>query len=243
MIIATLLLNNILLYGQAAVEIPLSVSNGSSTIQLAAGLDLMATNGIDPEFGESDLPPFPPSGTFEFRFDLTPYAGEPLSTYKDIRAPGDPPSFLFSDTVQHRIIWQKSESGLPIDIHYSLPSGCKMVVQDEFGGVLLNVGPFEGVGTTTIPGSLSLNSSFLYLIYNDISPVEIRLFTDELSLQYLLAQNYPNPFNPNTVNKICFTRDKKCRAYNLQYNRRESKNTCLRDSGGRILLDYLGCYK
>ncbi len=63
LIISTVLLNEILVYGQAAVEIPLSVSDGSTSIQLAVGLDLMATNGIDPEFEESDLPPFPPSGT------------------------------------------------------------------------------------------------------------------------------------------------------------------------------------
>ncbi len=76
-----------------------------------------------------------------------------------------------------------------------------MVIQDEFGGIILNLGPFEGAGTTNIPGSLSLNSSFLYIIYSDINPVEIRSFTDELSLQFLLLQNYPNPFNPNTVIK------------------------------------------
>ncbi len=57
-----------------------------------------------------------------------------------------------------------------------------MVIQDEFGGIILNLGPFEGAGTTNIPGSLSLNSSFLYMIYSDINPVEIRSFTDELSI-------------------------------------------------------------
>jgi hypothetical protein len=166
-----------LAYGQAAVDIPMSASDGSALIQLAVGLDLTATNGIDPALGESDLPPFPPAGVFEFRFDLTPYAGEPLSSYRDYRAPGEPPAFPFSDTVQHRMIWQRSEAGLPIDIQYDLPPNSAMVIQDEFGGILLNLGPLEGSGTATIPGALPLTSAFLYMIYTDIVPVELTSFT------------------------------------------------------------------
>jgi hypothetical protein len=163
--------------GQASIDIPLSASDGSATIQLAVGLDLTATNGIDAALGESDLPPFPPPGVFEFRFDLTPYAGEPLSSYKDYRAPGDPPSFPFSDTVQHRMMWQRSDAGLPIDIQYDLPTNSKMVIQDEFGGVILNLGPFEGIGTATIPGNVPLTAAFLYMIYTGIIPVELTSFT------------------------------------------------------------------
>ncbi len=164
-------------YGQASIDIPLSASDGSATIQLAVGLDLTATNGIDAALGESDLPPFPPPGVFEFRFDLTPYAGEPLSSYKDYRAPGDPPSFPFSDTVQHRMMWQRSDAGLPIDIQYDLPTNSKMSIQDEFGGVILNLGPFEGIGTATIPGNVPLTAAFLYMIYTGIIPVELTSFT------------------------------------------------------------------
>ena len=176
-VIGFVLISTSIIFSQAAVDIPLSASDGSATIQLAVGLDLTATNGIDPALGESDLPPFPPAGVFEFRFDLTPYAGEPLSSYKDYRAPGEPPAFPFSDTVQHRMIWQRSESGLPIDIQYNLPPNSAMVIQDEFGGILLNLGPFEGQGTATIPGALPLTSAFLYMIYTDIVPVELTSFT------------------------------------------------------------------
>jgi len=176
-VIGFVLISTSIAFSQAAVDIPMSASDGSALIQLAVGLDLTATNGIDPALGESDLPPFPPAGVFEFRFDLTPYAGEPLSSYRDYRAPGEPPAFPFSDTVQHRMIWQRSEAGLPIDIQYDLPPNSAMVIQDEFGGILLNLGPLEGSGTATIPGALPLTSAFLYMIYTDIVPVELTSFT------------------------------------------------------------------
>lgn len=45
--------------GQPIVDIPLSATNGTYSISLAVGFDPIATSGIDPQFGESDLPPFP----------------------------------------------------------------------------------------------------------------------------------------------------------------------------------------
>ncbi|MCZ7616095.1 MAG: hypothetical protein M5T52_21710 [Ignavibacteriaceae bacterium] len=44
--------------GQVDVDIPLIVSDGTDNIPLAIGLDLTATNCIDPQLGESDLPLF-----------------------------------------------------------------------------------------------------------------------------------------------------------------------------------------
>ena len=93
-------------YGQAAVDIPLSATNGTTTIQLAVGLDLTATNGIDAALGEADLPPAPPAGNFDIRFDLTPYAGEALSSLKDYRAPGAPAAFPYTGDIQHTLLWQ-----------------------------------------------------------------------------------------------------------------------------------------
>ena len=55
-------------YGQAAIDIPISGSDGSATIQMAVGLDLTATDCLDPALGEADLPPIPPAGVFDFGF-------------------------------------------------------------------------------------------------------------------------------------------------------------------------------
>ena len=163
-----------LLLGQATVDIPLSASDGSATIQLAVGLDMTATNGIDPALGESDLPPFPPAGVFEIRFDLTAYAGEPLSSYRDYR---NAPSFPFTDTLEHTLIWQRSAAGLPININYNIPLNATMRIQDQFGGVLLNLGPLTGTGTAIIPGTLPITAAFIFMGYSDIVPVELTSFT------------------------------------------------------------------
>ncbi len=165
-------------YGQAAVNIPLSASDGSLTLPLAVGLDLTATDSIDAALGESDLPPFPPAGNFEFRFDLTPYNVEPLSSYKDYRAPGDPPSFPFTGTIPHRIIWQVSTPSLPINIVYDLPTGAQMTIQDEFGGGLINIGPLSGSGTAVIPGNrTSLGAALLTMDYTNIGSLPAPVFS------------------------------------------------------------------
>ena len=112
-------------FGQATVDIPFSGTDGTTTIPLAVGLDLTATNCIDPSLGESDLPPFPPAGVFEIRFDLGPYGCPTLSTAKDYR---NAPAFPYSGTVQHRLWWQVSADGIPINFQYNLPTGASFTI-------------------------------------------------------------------------------------------------------------------
>ncbi len=165
-------------YSQPVVDIPLSGSDGTLTINLAVGLDPAATNGIDPVLGESDLPPFPPAGAFEIRFDLTPYAGEPLSSYKDYRFAG---AFPYSGQVEHTLWWQTSSPGLGIDIVYDIPVEATMTLVDQIGGSFLNLGPFTGTGTVTIPGTYTqiFPKCFLVMDYTAV-PVELTSFTYNL---------------------------------------------------------------
>ncbi|RKY93312.1 MAG: hypothetical protein DRQ13_09610, partial [Ignavibacteriae bacterium] len=158
------------IFGQAAVDIPLIVTDGTVNIQMAVGLDLTATNGIDPQLGESDIPPIPPCGCFEMRFDLQPYTGHPWSTYFDYRPPGDPPAFPFTGIIEHTLWFQTSAPALPIDITYNLPYGTLMTITDQIGGSFLTLGPFVGQGTTTIPGSYTtvFSKAFLKMEYNNI---------------------------------------------------------------------------
>ena len=174
-IFSLVILYSALAFGQATVDIPLSGTDGTITIPLAVGLDPAATNGIDPALGESDLPPFPPAGAFEIRFDLTPYAGEPLSTYKDYRFAA---SFPYSGQIQHKLIYQTSALNLPINIAYNLPVGASMTLTDPIGGSFLNIGPFTGTGTAVIPGTYTVifNNCFLVMNYNAV-PVELTSFT------------------------------------------------------------------
>jgi len=143
------------IFGQAAVDIPLIATeiNNPVVFQLAVGLDLAATNCIDPQLGESSLPPIPPAWVFEIRFELDSYGCGPVTSYKDYRAPGDPPEFPFTGIVQHTLWFWTSAPALPIDINYNLPPGVLMGITDQIGGTYLNLGPFSGQGTFTIPGT------------------------------------------------------------------------------------------
>jgi len=170
-----LLLSSILLFventfGQAQIDIPLDATDGSIIVHLNVGLDLTATNCIDPHLGESDIPPMPPTGMFDARFDLQPFGCGPVSTYKDYRPPGSPPAFPFTGLVEHIFWYQVSSPAAPIDITYNLPPGAIMTITDQIGGMFLNIGPFVGQGIATIPGSYTsiFSKAYLKMEYNNI---------------------------------------------------------------------------
>lgn len=158
-------------FGQAAVDIALSGTDGTITIPLSVGLDLTATNCIDPALGESDLPPFPPPGNFEIRFDLAPYGCPALTTYRDYR---NAPAFPYTGTIQHTLWWQTSSAGLPININYNLPTGASITITDQVNGSFLNLGPFTGTGTATIPGSYTaiFAKAYMSMVYDNIGPAQ-----------------------------------------------------------------------
>ena len=148
-VLSLILLLVTIVFGQAAVDIPLTASDGIGLIDaLAIGVDTSATNGIDPGLGEGDLPPFPPGGSFEARFDLTPYAGEPLSSYKDYR---NAPSLPFTGTVEYKLVWQLSSGASTFQISYSLPPEVTINIQDLFGGILFNSGTLSDSGIFSVP--------------------------------------------------------------------------------------------
>ncbi len=150
--------------GLVDLENTFSGTDGTTTIQLANGLDATATNGIDPALGESDLPPFPPSPVFDIRFDLLPYAGSSLSTLKDYRFAADPINFVGS--VQHTL-WFQTSPGTPIQLQYNLHPNATMTITDQVGGSFLNLGPFTGSGTAIIPGSYTgiFSKAFMVIDY------------------------------------------------------------------------------
>jgi hypothetical protein len=137
---------------------------------LSVGLDLTATICIDPQLGESDLPS-PPPGETEIRFDMYPYGCGVVSTYKDYRAPSNPPVFPFTGMIEHTL-WLMSVNGVPVDITYNLPLGAIMYLTDQINGSFLNLGPFTGQGTATIPGSYTnlFSKAFLKMQYDSIIP-------------------------------------------------------------------------
>lgn len=167
---------SVLAFGQATVTIPFSCTDGSTTIALAVGLDPAATNCIDPALGESDLPPFPPPGVFDIRFDLAPYGCPALSTWLDFR---NATSFPYSGTMQHTFWWQVTTPGVSaINITYNLPPDQSMTIVDNITGTLLNLGPFFGSGVAVIPASYTAfgTKAILTMTYVAV-PVELTSFT------------------------------------------------------------------
>jgi hypothetical protein len=154
-------------FGQT-VNIPFSGTDGTTAIPLAVGLDLAATNCIDPALGESDLPPFPPAGVFDIRFDLAPYGCPALSTAKDYR---NAAAFPFTGTVQHLLWWQVTTPGVSsIQLTYNLPTGASMTIVDNITGTLLNIGPFTGSGVAVIPASYTSfgTKAYMNMTYTNI---------------------------------------------------------------------------
>ena len=49
-----------------------------------------------------------------------------ISSFKDYRAPGNPPAFPFTGMIEHTLWWQVTSPGLPLNITYNLPPGAIM---------------------------------------------------------------------------------------------------------------------
>lgn len=117
------------------VNIPLIVTDGVKSRTLYFGLDPTATNGIDVHLGEMEQPPLPPSGVFDARFighDINiPELGE--GVLKDYRNG----SSTFQGQHIHELRYQVS-TGTTIRIIWNFPSGITGVLQDFFGGIVVN---------------------------------------------------------------------------------------------------------
>jgi hypothetical protein len=183
-----------LAFGQT-VNIQIFVhDNAAAGANMWFGLDLTATDGIDPALGESDLPPPPPGNAFDTRWWIPPFLGA-LSSMKDYRAPGNPPAFPFSGEIQHSIKFQTTD--YPVTVVWSLPPQIQStsVIQDVFGGVLVNKAFFGNDSVVvTNPGIAQLH---VFVDYLDIVPVELTSFTavlvnEEVQLNWTTATEINN---------------------------------------------------
>lgn len=184
---------------EAQLSIPFEIyDNAGGQKILYFGLDQTATDGIDSHLGESDLPPYPPTGAFDARW-LLPENGfnGSLSSWRDYR---NAPSFPYSGTKEHRFRYQSMLGATEMYFKWNVPPEVTGLVQDLLNGTFINV-PIAGHGSYQINNFQVLNQLKLFVYYNNaVSDVENEA---ELPSGFLLEQNYPNPFNPST--KIRFT--------------------------------------
>ena len=161
--------------GQAFVDIPITISdNGSGSASLNFGLDLTATDGIDPALGESDLPPFPPPGAFEARFWLPPFTAGALTSYRDYR---NAPAFPFSGPKEHRVRWQYSDFATALTFAYNLPDSVQITITSNNTTPVWTSGPRTGSGSYVLDDpDNSYTAARIQVLYMSIIPVELVSF-------------------------------------------------------------------
>ena len=151
-------------------DILISDQAGGSKI-LVFGLDTSATDEIDTLLGEINLPPFPPTGTFEARFFLPEngFLGT-LSSYKDFRFA----NFPYTGQKEFRLAYQVG-AGTVIKIDWNFPPDMTGLLQYNFGGIFINQPMLDsGSYTVTNPGVVSRLKMFIN--YNASIPVELVSF-------------------------------------------------------------------
>jgi hypothetical protein len=180
-IILILLLYITIVSGQTSADVEFSIISHDNTglrDTLFFGLDLTATDGLDIQLNEFDLPPPPPGNAFDVRFWLPPFSGA-LSSWRDYRAPGDPPAFPFNGNKQHVIKFQSTD--YPFTFSWSLPPAIdpSSTIKDPFGGVIINAS-FSGTDSVIV-NNAAITQLNISVNYSNILPVELFSFTAEIS--------------------------------------------------------------
>ncbi len=158
----------------AYFEIPILATDGIASYDMMIGIDPAATDGIDDDLGEAELPPAPPAGIFDSRMILPD--GITGSLY-DFRNGGE----YFVGGVEHKIQWQLgtgTEFSMTVSIPEQYPKFLEMTVKDPFGGTLVYETIFSGETKTIVVTNAALTSLDI-TIHHCWVPVELTTFTAE----------------------------------------------------------------
>lgn len=161
-----------------AINLPVTISdNAGSSKELRFGLGQNATDGVDIDLDEEELPPLPPSGVFDARLNIA--GGKSL--LKDFRQGND----NTVGSVIHEIQYQTA-SGNKITLSWVLPENVTFRIQDAAtNGTLVDV-TATGTGNYTIQDPTSVNrlkTTVYYKLGIPLSPALYQPANNSINLE------------------------------------------------------------
>jgi hypothetical protein len=153
-------------------QVVISDGVGNSQI-LTFGLDSTATDGIDISLDEGLLPPFPPAGAFEARLFLpeNSFSGTSASK-KDFRFATF--TVPYTGQKEFRLAYQPGAGSTQITVSWNFPGNVTGVLQDIFGGVLINI-PMTLTGSYGVT-PFGIDRLKMLINYDGVIPVELLSF-------------------------------------------------------------------
>ncbi|KAF0161707.1 MAG: hypothetical protein FD188_512 [Ignavibacteria bacterium] len=165
-----------------AVKIPITVSDGAGGSQiLHFGLDKTATDGLDASLEEQALPPLPPAGVFDARFNLNATEASLIDIRHALNAP------YFTGSKVHEIQYQVG-TGTTITISWNLPAGVTGKLQDVVLGTIIDVA-MNSAGSYTVNNPGVFNKLKLTIEYKLLPPTATKYIITPSDLNPVAGSN------------------------------------------------------
>jgi hypothetical protein len=184
----------------------ITITNGTASITDTFGVAIGATNCLDPQLGESQLPPPPPVGAFDTRF-VEPECGDSIQGLSldfhgrsEVR---DSSGLPFEMKVQRSDLNDSASITLQFSHGWQSVFDSLTIVDASTNGLLFSR-DMHALNQDTATLNFVVHDSVYdltdFLIqYRSSGVLGVpRNTKSALPKTFALAQNYPNPFNPTT---------------------------------------------
>ena len=178
----------------------LTTAGGSSEYGLTFGFNPSATDGYDSDYDQY-APPAPPPPAFDAALSWggDRYYTQILAEDGDLNEHVYDIALAYGEDNLITVTWDSTGFS-------DMMTSC--VLQDAFGGTIVNIDMITGVGTTN-PAFASWDGSVLSLFNPAVNTLKLKVTPTDYVVSighetmipglFALHQNYPNPFNPITT--------------------------------------------